>query len=109
MGRPGWDTDAPVPDGIGVFVLCVQLARVARISLDRTGWTWKGWRVGVTRGAVGAAGAEGFDPEESVPPWIPVRLDEVVGLLAAYRLARAEVERIRRGLAGRDGGQERRR
>lgn len=42
-----------------------------------------------------------------MPPWIPVRLDEVVGLLAAYRLARAEVERIRRGLAGHDGGQER--
>lgn len=56
MGWPGWDTDAPVPDGIGVFVLCAQLARVARISLDRTGWTWKGWRVGVTRDAVGAGG-----------------------------------------------------
>lgn len=63
MGWPGWDPDAPVPDGIGVLVLCAQLARVARISLDRTGWSWKGRRVGVTRDAVGAGAVEAAGAE----------------------------------------------
>lgn len=51
-------------------------------------------------------GAGAFDPEKSGAPWIPVTLNEVAGLLAAYRRAQAEAERIRRSLTEQAQGQE---
>jgi hypothetical protein len=43
--------------------------------------------------------ADGYDGEESEPPWVPVTPGEVAGLMASYREARVWAERIRRGLA----------